>query len=94
MRFFVLFIVFFLITIPSSATMLITVNNETNHDQIDITLNDVLNIGLWGDGQTYMGTFYMGIEKGGTATLDISSANILYNHGIKPIIFVCWLFML
>jgi hypothetical protein len=62
----------------ANAEVFITVDGEVNPDLITITVNDVLDIGLWGDGATEMGLFYMGIEVGGAATLDISTVTILY----------------
>jgi hypothetical protein len=57
---------------------LITVNGELNPDPIIINVNDSLDIGLWGDGSILMGVFYLGLDVGDDAVMDISSTNILY----------------
>ncbi|MBN2020453.1 MAG: PEP-CTERM sorting domain-containing protein [Sedimentisphaerales bacterium] len=72
----------------ASAGVFITVEGEMNPDPIVITINDVLDIGLWGDGEILVGgLFFMGVETGSPATFDISSVNILYTGWSKWVIY-------
>jgi hypothetical protein len=74
--------VLFLVLVSSivgiaNAGVLLTVNGKV--DPGPLTGDDILNIGLWGDGSIAVGSlFFMGLEVGSEATLDISTVNILY----------------
>jgi len=70
----------------ANAGALVTVNGEINPESVTISVNDTLNIGLWGDGSVKVGMSYiLGLGIGSEAMLDISTVNILYTGMYKGI---------
>lgn len=64
----------------ANAALLISVDGVVDPPDTEVTImpSDTVVIDIWGDGQTGMGDFFLGIGVGGPGTLDVTNAVILY----------------
>jgi hypothetical protein len=73
----------------ANAALLLSVDGVVDPPDTSIVVapSDILNIDIWGDGETAPGAFYLGIYVDGPGTLDISQAVILYPGSATDIYF-------
>ncbi len=57
----------------ANASLLLSVDGDTDPGTVNVDVYDTLNIDIWGDGATAGGSFYLGISTGGAGSLDIDS---------------------
>jgi hypothetical protein len=64
----------------ANAALLISVDGVVDPPESEIELieSDWVTLDIWGDGQTAPGSFFMGIDVEGPASLDLSQAEMLY----------------
>ncbi len=68
------------ITSAANAALLISVDGVIDPPDTEITLlpSDMAVIGIWGDGSSPQGTYYLGVQEGNLATLDASNMTMIY----------------